>query len=63
MSIRRLCEHGKQHYYCVTCGGKGICEHGKRRSICKECKSNKRKHIDSEESNASEDPNAKKIKV
>lgn len=35
--IRKKCEHGKQSYYCASCGGKGICPHGKIKSSCKEC--------------------------
>lgn len=35
--IRKKCEHGKQSYYCLPCGGKGVCLHGKMKSGCKEC--------------------------
>jgi hypothetical protein len=35
--VRKKCEHGKQSYYCIPCGGKGVCPHGKIKSGCKEC--------------------------
>ena len=31
------CEHGKNQYTCIDCGGEGICEHKKRKSICRQC--------------------------
>ena len=33
----KTCIHGKQTYYCVDCGGKGICEHGKKTYYCADC--------------------------
>lgn len=35
--IRKKCEHGKQPYYCLDCGGKGLCIHKKAKSSCKDC--------------------------
>ena len=29
------CEHGREPYYCVDCGGPGVCEHGRRHGRCK----------------------------
>ncbi|KAG5183921.1 hypothetical protein JKP88DRAFT_354512 [Tribonema minus] len=34
---RKLCPHGRHHYYCNDCGGAGICEHGRRHRTCKDC--------------------------
>jgi len=34
------CTHGKQKYYCVECGGKGMCIHGTQTYYCVECKGN-----------------------
>jgi hypothetical protein len=31
-----ICIHNTRHYYCKTCGGKGICQHGLRRAYCRE---------------------------
>ena len=36
--VRAKCEHGKQLYHCVPCGGKGICEHQQRKTTCIQCK-------------------------
>ena len=33
----RMCEHGRQRYYCKECSGGGICEQGRQRSLCKKC--------------------------
>lgn len=35
--VRKKCEHGKNSYICVQCGGKGICEHNKIKRRCKLC--------------------------
>ena len=34
---RYTCEHGKQKYMCVPCGGSTICEHGKPKYKCVPC--------------------------
>ena len=31
------CEHNRQRYQCLDCGGSSICEHNRQRSHCKEC--------------------------
>ena len=33
----KKCEHGKQRYVCIECGGSGICEHKRQKDKCKEC--------------------------
>jgi hypothetical protein len=32
------CEHGREKYDCIDCGGDGICQHKKRKRNCVECK-------------------------
>lgn len=40
--MHKKCEHGKQRYQCVDCGGQGICKHIKLRSHCRICKGSSR---------------------
>ena len=35
---RKVCQHGKDKYYCKDCKGKGMCSHGKRKTYCIQCK-------------------------
>jgi len=35
---RFTCEHGRDPYKCIRCGGPGVCEHGRFRTACKDCK-------------------------
>jgi hypothetical protein len=37
---RNKCEHNRQKYYCIECGGAGICEHKKQKQHCRECSVN-----------------------
>lgn len=32
------CEHERDPYKCIRCGGPGVCEHGRFRTACKDCK-------------------------
>ena len=34
----RICAHGKQKRYCMSCGGAAICPHGIRKYVCIPCK-------------------------
>ncbi len=34
---KRICEHLKNIYYCIDCGGKGTCVHRKLKKFCKVC--------------------------
>ena len=34
---KEKCEHGRQRWFCRSCGGSQICKHGKQRSICSTC--------------------------
>lgn len=44
-----FCEHVKERYMCVPCGGSAMCKHGKQRQNCKHCQHlvKKRKHLES----------------
>lgn len=35
-----LCEHRRNKYSCIECGGKNVCEHQKLRKGCRDCKTN-----------------------
>lgn len=35
--IRKKCDHNKQKYLCIECGGDGLCRHNKQSYYCKEC--------------------------
>ena len=34
---KKMCEHGRKHYFCKECKGPGICVHGNYRHICVAC--------------------------
>ena len=34
---KNKCEHGRERYTCIDCGGAGICEHNTERKTCKTC--------------------------
>ena len=40
-----ICEHNKQKYKCIKCGGIHICEHSKQKASCKECKLGRERYI------------------